>query len=212
MPTAIVAYLTLFIMVGGIFLIVALLLGRLFRPISPSAEKSETYECGEPPVGSSFIQFDLRFYVVALLFIVFEVELAFFFPPAVVFGTLTQIMSVTHRQIAAVDFQLQVATKKELPQAAVEKYRRLRLDAGPLAPGSDVIQVETQARNLAAAAMIDMGIFFVVLLVGFAYLWKRGDLDWVRTVKEFRVQGSGFRTPDEDYPANPQSPNPQSLT
>ena len=92
-PTAIVAYLTLFIMVGVIFLVVALLLGRLFRPVSPTEEKSQAYECGEPPVGSSFVQFDLRFYVVALLFIVFEVELAFFFPPAVVFGKLTQILS-----------------------------------------------------------------------------------------------------------------------
>ena len=103
MPTAIVAYLTLFIMVGAIFLIVALLLGRLFRPIAPSAEKSETYECGEPPVGSSFVQFDLRFYVVALLFIVFEVELAFFFPPAVVFGKLTQILSYATSQDTAAD-------------------------------------------------------------------------------------------------------------
>ncbi len=92
MSTAIVAYLTLFSMVGILFLIVALLLGRLFRPVAPSAEKSEAYECGEPPVGPGFVQFDLRFYVVALLFIVFEVEIAFFFPPAVVFGKLTQIL------------------------------------------------------------------------------------------------------------------------
>jgi hypothetical protein len=65
--------------------------------------------------------------------------------------------------------------------------------------------LETQTRRLAAAAMIDMGVFFVVLLVGFAYLWKQGDLDWVRAVRSpfsqaetdeegFRAQGSGFRS------------------
>ena len=46
----------------------------------PNAEKLEVYECGEPTIGSSFVQFDLRFYVVALLFIIFDVEVAFFFP------------------------------------------------------------------------------------------------------------------------------------
>ena len=44
------------------------------------------YECGEPTIGSAWMQFDLRFYVVALLFVIFDVEVAFFFPWAVVFG------------------------------------------------------------------------------------------------------------------------------
>ena len=179
-PTAIVAYLTLFIMVGVIFLIVALLLGRLFRPVSHSEEKSQAYECGEPPVGSSFVQFDLRFYVVALLFIVFEVELAFFFPPAVVFGKLTQILSHTTGQNAPADKSAQASGENDPSAAVLEKYQELgihRLTPAPIA------ELESQTRALAAAAMIDMGVFFVVLLVGFAYLWKRGDLDWVRAVK-----------------------------
>ena len=67
-------------------LIVPLLLGRLIRPKLPTPEKDAIYECGEPTIGSSYIQFDLRFYVVALVFLIFEVELAFFFPWAVVFG------------------------------------------------------------------------------------------------------------------------------
>jgi NADH-quinone oxidoreductase subunit A len=182
MPTAIVAYLTLFIMVGVIFLIVALLLGRLFRPISPSAEKSETYECGEPPVGSSFVQFDLRFYVVALLFIVFEVELAFFFPPAVVFGKLTQILSHTTSQGVTTAKSTQERPGSELNQAVVEKFQELGIRR--LSPAPAVAELETQTRTLAAAAMIDMGVFFIVLLVGFAYLWKQGDLDWVRAISE----------------------------
>ena len=179
-PTAIVAYLTLFIMVGVIFLVVALLLGRLFRPVSPSEEKSRAYECGEPPVGSSFVQFDLRFYVVALLFLVFEVELAFFFPPAVVFGKLTQILSHTTSQNMPADKTTHAPTENEPSRAVLEKYQELGIHRLMPAP---ITELESQTRNLAAAAMIDMGVFFVVLLVGFAYLWKRGDLDWVRTVK-----------------------------
>ena len=67
------------------FLFVPLLLGRLIRPKLPTPEKDAIYECGEPTIGSSFIQFDMRFYVVALLFIIFDVEVAFFFPWATVF-------------------------------------------------------------------------------------------------------------------------------
>jgi NADH-quinone oxidoreductase subunit A len=204
-PTAIVAYLTLFIMVGVIFLIVALLLGRLFRPVSPTEEKSQAYECGEPPVGSSFVQFDLRFYVVALLFIVFEVELAFFFPPAVVFGKLTQILGHTTVQNVPADKTAQASAEKEPSPAALEKYQELGIHRLMPAP---ITELESQTRTLAAAAMIDMGVFFVVLLVGFAYLWKRGDLDWVRAVKGFRVQGSGFRTLSDNYFPNPESQNP----
>ena len=70
-PTSIVAYLALFAAMGFAFLFVNLLIGRLLRPQDPHPEKLEVYECGEPTIGSSFVQFDLRFYVVALLFIIF---------------------------------------------------------------------------------------------------------------------------------------------
>ena len=186
MPTAIVAYLTLFIMVGAVFLMVALLLGRLFRPISPSAEKSETYECGEPPIGSSFVQFDLRFYVVALLFIIFEIELAFFFPPAVVFGKLTQIFSIAAAQDTAVGARGQASSENPLDKTVVDKFRELGV--AQISPDTTMTELASQTRSLAAAAMIDMGLFFVILLVGFAYLWKRGDLDWVRAVRSPVIQ------------------------
>jgi NADH-quinone oxidoreductase subunit A len=136
-------------------------------------------------VGSSFVQFDLRFYVVALLFIVFEVELAFFFPPAVVFGKLTQIRSHTAGQIAPADKTTQASAEDELSPAVLEKYQELGIHRLMPAP---IAELESQTRNLAAAAMIDMGVFFVVLLVGFAYLWKRGDLDWVRAIKEREIK------------------------
>src|SRR6188508_2666909 len=90
-PTAIVAYLGLFAGAAVLFLFVNLLVGRLVRPQLPNVEKLEVYECGEPTIGSSFVQFDLRFYVVALLFIIFDVEVAFFFPWAVVFGKATNL-------------------------------------------------------------------------------------------------------------------------
>src|SRR5512138_2157532 len=88
----IVAYLALFATVGFVFLFANLLVGRLLRPSNPHVEKLEIYECGEPTIGSSFVQFDLRFYVVALLFIIFDVEVAFFFPWAAVFGKSTNLM------------------------------------------------------------------------------------------------------------------------
>jgi NADH-quinone oxidoreductase subunit A len=196
MPTAVVAYLTLFIMVGAVFLIVALLLGKLFRPISPSAEKSESYECGEPPIGTSFIQFDLRFYVVALLFIVFEIELAFFFPPAVVFGKLTQIFSIAATQDSAGANQVQASEETKLSKNVVDKFKEMGVSH--LTPVSTIRELEIQTRSLAAAAMVDMGVFFVVLLVGFAYLWKRGDLDWVRAVRSPLIQSKA----DDELPRN----------
>src|SRR5437867_3515643 len=86
-----VGYMLLFLVIAVVFVAFHLLLGRLVRPNRPDAEKLTIYECGEPTVGSAWIQFDLRYYVVALLFVVFDVEVAFFFPWAVVFGPLTTI-------------------------------------------------------------------------------------------------------------------------
>ncbi|NOT00039.1 MAG: NADH-quinone oxidoreductase subunit A [Phycisphaerales bacterium] len=65
----------------------ALVVGRFVRPTIRHPEKAAVYECGEPAVGESWVQFDLRFYVVALLFIIFDVEIALFWPWAVVFGS-----------------------------------------------------------------------------------------------------------------------------
>src|SRR5436189_5386376 len=79
-------YLLLFTGVGVAFILVNLSVGKFIRPKRPDAEKLTIYECGEPTIGSAWVQFDLRFYVVALLFVIFDVEMAFFFPWAVVFG------------------------------------------------------------------------------------------------------------------------------
>src|SRR5580698_9402494 len=100
-PTAIVAYLALFAGTGFIFLFVNLLVGHFLRPDAPNSEKLEVYECGEPTIGSSFVQFDLRFYVVALLFIIFDVEVAFFFPWATVYGKATHLMDPNFPKVAS---------------------------------------------------------------------------------------------------------------
>ena len=83
--TEVVGHFLVFTLAAIGFLIAPLLLGKLVRPRLPSTEKDATYECGEPSIGSSYIQFDLRFYVVALLFIIFDLEVAFLFPWAVAF-------------------------------------------------------------------------------------------------------------------------------
>src|SRR3954453_16477013 len=86
MIITLVAYLLLIVAVGVGFIFVHLGGGKFLRPNKPDAEKKTIYECGEPTIGSAWIQFDLRFYVVALLFVIFDVEVAFFCPWAEVFG------------------------------------------------------------------------------------------------------------------------------
>ena len=60
-------------------------LGRLLRPANPLVPKLLTYECGEPPTGSAWINFNIRFYLVALIFVIFDVEIAFMYPVVAVF-------------------------------------------------------------------------------------------------------------------------------
>ncbi|NIM20641.1 MAG: NAD(P)H-quinone oxidoreductase subunit 3 [Candidatus Latescibacteria bacterium] len=74
-----------FLLVGMAFVGVVLFIGRLFRPSSYDSVKSTTYECGEEPVGSAWINYNSRFFLIALIFLIFEVEVVFIFPVAVVF-------------------------------------------------------------------------------------------------------------------------------
>ena len=68
------------LLVGGM-----LALGSLLRPTNPEPLKLTTYECGEPPTGNAWVNFNIRFYLVALIFVVFDVEIAFIYPVAAVF-------------------------------------------------------------------------------------------------------------------------------
>lgn len=61
------------------------ILSRFLRPRVVDARKETTYECGEPPIGQSWVRFDMRFYTFALIFLIFDVEVAFLYPWAVIF-------------------------------------------------------------------------------------------------------------------------------
>jgi len=112
----------LFLVVGFIFLAVTLLLSRLLQAKgTPGKDKYIPYECGEVPEGSAWIRFNIRFYVFALIFIIFDVEIVFLLPWAVVF------------------------------------------------------------KKLGSFAFIEGLVFIGILVVGLAYVWKKGDLEWVKS-------------------------------
>ena len=76
---------TIFMGLGAFFVFFNMTVGALVRPKLPNADKALAYECGELPIGQSWVQFDLRFYIVALVFLVFDVEIAMFYPWATIF-------------------------------------------------------------------------------------------------------------------------------
>ena len=201
-PTAIVAYLALFAAAGFLFLFASLLIGRFLRPHAPNAEKLEVYECGEPTIGSSFVQFDLRFYVVALLFIIFDVEVAFFFPWATVYGKATHLMDPNFAKAtvqgqltseAGALFQELGVNRPAVPTFSDERIQSLNPTGTEQQRAN--LAVEDLARTIAKISILDIGVFFAVLLVGFAYVWKRGDLDWVRALSKERATQSSRASP-----------------
>ena len=151
-------HLLLFLAVGAVFPLAPLLIGRLLRPDRPTEAKDAIYECGEETIGTSYIKFDLRFYVVALLFIVFDVENLFFFPWAAVFGTGMRLSD----------------------PALPDEGRRALSES--LAGVDGAVVSADGGFSLGLVALLDLLVFFGVLLVGYAYLWKMGDLDWVRSL------------------------------
>ena len=109
-----------FLVVAVGFLVVNLLVWKVIRPSRFSEETLTTYECGENPVGSAWVQFNIRFYVFALIFIIFDVEAVFLLPWAVVF------------------------------------------------------------RELGLLAYLEGLVFIAILVVALVYVWRKGDLEWVR--------------------------------
>ena len=179
-----VGHLVLFGGGATILLMLPLVVGRLLRPRQPTPEKDSIYECGEPAIGSSYIQFDLRYYVVALLFIIFDVEVAFFFPWAAVYGSAMHLA----------DERLGAEVRQEL------SARLLNVDQ---VDANAVITAQDAAR-LGITGFFDILIFFGVLLVGFAYVWKRGDLDWIRALTKKSRQASD-QTPSQLERSTPVS-------
>jgi NADH-quinone oxidoreductase subunit A len=209
-----VGYLLIFTGIGVAFVLVNLTVGWFLRPSKMDAEKGTIYECGEPTVGSAWVQFDLRFYVVALLFVIFDVEMAFFFPWAVVFGQANQLADPrlpaqlradktlnffvppvyssdpnwvknpeTFRTLLTIDAAnaSDEAIAQLIPQGirGTPEENRKRVQQAKADALSNNINA---ARDLGWLAFVDILVFFGVLLVGFAYLWKRGDLNWVRSL------------------------------
>ncbi len=117
--TAHSSILTFLVIVVG-FLVFNLIFWKLIRPSRHSEEKLTTYECGENPQGSAWVQFNIRFYVFALLFIIFDVEAVFLLPWAVVF------------------------------------------------------------KRLGFLAFLEGLVFIGILVIALAYVWRKGDLEWVR--------------------------------
>ncbi|QQR81683.1 MAG: NADH-quinone oxidoreductase subunit A [Deltaproteobacteria bacterium] len=124
-----------FFLVGGGFVFVSLLLNYLLSPKVPTAEKLAPYECGEIPIEGAWTNFNIRFYIIALLFIIFDVEIAFMFPIATIF--------------------------KEWVKSG----------SGLLILG-------------------EVAVFVLILLLGLAYAWVKGDLEWA-TKMEFKDKVSG---------------------
>ena len=106
----------------------------------------ETYECGEETIGPAWVQFDIRYYTVALVYVVFAVEIAFLFPWALV-------------------------------------LRSAFADTGAAA-GSGV----------GYFALVEGVVFVVILFLGLAYVWAKGDLDWVLSYTGKRYQPPDRRT------------------
>lgn len=84
------AYLAIpiFIIAGTGIVLITFAIARLLRPSNPYKEKTETYECAEVPIGDSWVKFNPGFYIFALIFVIFDVEIVFLFPWAVAFGQL----------------------------------------------------------------------------------------------------------------------------
>lgn len=118
------------------FVLGALTFQRLVAPRHPSADKGEVYECGERPIGDAWFNFNPRFYIIALIFVVFDVEIALTFPVAVVF--------------------------------------RAWKEAGA-----------------GLVAFSELMVFVGILIAGLAYVWRKGDLEWV---KKLRFQPGQYET------------------
>ncbi|SRR5690606_17921859 len=120
----------LLIAIVGILLVCAtIFLAKFISPKKPNPEKLSTYECGEEAIGTSWVQINPRFYVIALVFLLFDVELIFVFPWATVFGQADFIAS---------------------------------------------------DGRWGWFTLIEMAIFIGILIVGLIYVWKRGDISWIK--------------------------------
>lgn len=119
----------LFMLLGIVFILAGMFVNSFLKKRNPNLIKNSTYECGEVSEGPSRIPFNMRFYIIAIIFLLFDVELVFLFPWSTIFADKTLLQTVPH---------------------------------------------------WAAFNMIEMSIFIGILLLGLAYVWRKGDLEWIR--------------------------------
>jgi NADH-quinone oxidoreductase subunit A len=147
------ANLLIFLAFGAVFVVLNVsILSRFLRPTVREAAKETTYECGETPVGSGWVRFDIRFYTVALVFLIFDVEVAFLYPWAILFQNA--------RQAGIADA------------------------ASGLAPAP---------WHYAAFLFGEMLVFLGILVVGFIYIWAKGDLSWIKATDVQAARGGPSR-------------------
>lgn len=220
-----VFFLLVFTVIGVVFLFIHLFMGSFLRPYKPDAEKLTIYECGEPTVGSAWVQFDLRYYVVALLFVIFDVEVAFFFPWATVFGTANQLAHLPppvekkeyaklsdaeKEQQKGIEAQRLALSAKLLPTGLTKEAKKnLKLATySEDDPTPHVVPIKPEdASAWANIVFWDILIFFGVLMVGFAYVWRRGDIDWVRAYAHHQEPPAEVEHPlEQPAPVKKQEP------
>lgn len=107
-----------FVVTGILFILATLIFGRFLRPRHPSPEKLSSYECGMDAEGTSWIQFNIRFYIIALIFLIFDVEIVLLFPWVTIFadpdyGWLPFVEMLVFISILVVGF-IYVWVKKDL--------------------------------------------------------------------------------------------------
>jgi len=84
------AYIALFLVAGAIFVLSVVTLSKLLAPSRPGVSKLRPYECGEVPTSGAWVQYNVRYYLFAMIFVLFDVEAAFLIPWAVAFRTLIE--------------------------------------------------------------------------------------------------------------------------
>ncbi len=142
-----------FIILGIVFVAGGLIFSRLLRPRKPTSEKHMVYECGEDTIGEPWIKFNIRFYVVALIFILFDVELVLLFPWAVTFESLGMYAYIAGAIFIGVlflaDFYLWAKGDLEWvrPQPRIPVLREI-VDRNPIMASSPKIIAEPLASEL----------------------------------------------------------------
>lgn len=140
----------IFAFAGAGLVFLGMFMGGLLRPKRDrDAPGLEPYECGEEPIGSAWFRFDIRYYTVALVYIVFAVEIAFLFPWA-----------------------------RVLKQALADP-------------------------SIGGVAFLEGVVFIAILALGLAYVWRKGDLNWVKELSDSQAQG--MRRMEVEAESDPES-------